>query len=159
MAVEYSGSLDGAGLRVAVVVARFNSFITERLLNGAQRAFKECRVAESDVAVAWVPGAFELPLVAQRLALSRRFDAVVCLGCVIRGETAHFEHVAAAGARGILDAGIQSGIPVVFGVLTTDTVEQARSRSGAGTGNKGGEAVRTAIEMANLMRGLPLGPE
>ena len=158
MAVEYSGSLDGVGLRIAVVVARFNGFITERLLTGARRAFRACRVAEADIAVVWAPGAFELPLLAQRLARSRQFDAVVCLGCVIRGETAHFEHVATASARGILDAGLVSGIPVVFGVLTTDTVEQARARSGTETNNKGEEAVRTAVEMANLMRQLPLEP-
>ncbi|MEK7216645.1 MAG: 6,7-dimethyl-8-ribityllumazine synthase, partial [Chloroflexota bacterium] len=123
MAVEYSGSLDGAGLRIAIVVARYNSFITERLLDGAQRAMAECRVAKTEVAIIWTPGAFELPLVAQRLALSRRFDSIICLGCVIRGETAHFEHVATASSRGILEAGLQSGIPVIFGVLTTDTVE------------------------------------
>ncbi|MSQ27226.1 MAG: 6,7-dimethyl-8-ribityllumazine synthase [Dehalococcoidia bacterium] len=159
MPVEYSGSLDGAGLQIAVVVARFNSFITDRLLDGAQRALMECGVAATGVAVIWTPGAFELPLVAQRLALSRRFDAVICLGCVIRGETAHFEHVAAASSRGILEAGLQSGIPVIFGVLTTDTVEQARGRCGSGSGNKGGEAARTAVEMANLMRKLPLVSE
>jgi len=157
LALEYSGSRDGAGLRIAIAVARFNSFITDRLLDGARDALTGCGVADADLAVAWVPGTFELPVVAQRLAQSGQFDAVICLGCVIRGETAHFEHVSNAGTLGLLQAGLTSGVPVIFGVLTTDTVEQARARARSGPGNKGAEAALAAIEMATLLAQFP-GP-
>lgn len=158
MASEYSGTRDGAGLRIGIAVARFNSFITDRLLDGARHTLAGCGVKEGDVVVAWVPGTFELPLVAQHLALSGRFDAVICLGCVIRGETAHFEHVSNAGTLGLLNAGLATGVPVIFGVLTTDTVEQARARARAGEDNKGGEAALAAVEMATLLKQLPAAP-
>ena len=154
MRPEYTGSQAGDGLRVVIVVAQFNSFITERLLRGAQCALKAHGVREDDVVVAHVPGSFELPLVAKRMAQSAHVDAVVCLGCVIRGETAHFEHVAVNASLGILQAGLETGVPIIFGVLTTDTVEQARSRAGEEQGNKGGEAALAAIEMANLLKAL-----
>lgn len=155
MATELRGSQVGSGLRFALVVARFNSFITERLQQGAQRALRAAGVAEDAVTVAYVPGSFEIPLVAKKLAQSGQYDAVICLGCVIRGQTSHFEHVATAASQGILQAGLDTGVPVIFCVLTTETVEQARARSGEGEGNKGVEAARAALEMANLLRALP----
>lgn len=149
---EHEGSHDGQGLRIGIAVARFNSFITEHLLKGARETLRAQGVADNDVAVAWVPGSFELPVVAKRMAQSGRYDAVLCLGTVIRGETAHFDHVAGAAARGVLDAGMETGVPVIFGVLTTDTVQQARDRIG-----KGGEVALAGIEMANLLKGLCAG--
>lgn len=146
---EYRGSNEGRGLRVAIVVARFNSFITDRLLDGARELLLEQGVAETDISVAFVPGSFELPMAAKRMAESGQYDAVLCLGAVIRGETAHFDHVASAASRGVLDAAMQTGLPVIFGVLTTDTVQQARDRIG-----KGAEAALAGIEMANLMRSM-----
>ena len=172
------GALDGEGLRVGVVAARFNSLITSRLLAGATAALAECGVRDSDITVAWVPGSFELPLVARKMAASGRFDAVVCLGAVIRGETDHYQHISEAAARGVSRAALDTGVPVIFGVLTTDTAEQAIARSGgetgegvaatrpeakglpgsdnaAGeTGNAGYDAGNAAVEMANLLRSL-----
>ena len=150
---EYAGTHQGRGLRFAIVVSRFNSFITDRLLDGARSALLAHGVAELDVTVAFVPGAFELPLAAKRMAESNGYDAVLCLGCVIRGETDHYEHVAGAAARGVMDAGLDTGVPVLFGVLTTDTVEQARERAGI-EGNKGAETAMAALEMATLLRSL-----
>ena len=141
-------------MRLAVVVSRFNEVVTSRLLAGARTAIERHGVREEDVDVAWVPGSFELPLAARRLAESRRYDAVVCLGAVIRGETPHFEYVAGEAARGIADAARDTGVPVIFGVLTTDTLEQALERAGGKTGNKGYDAAVNAIEMANLLRRL-----
>jgi 6,7-dimethyl-8-ribityllumazine synthase len=146
------GDLDAADMRVAIAVARFNQDITEQLLEGAQRALE--KYGARDVLVAWVPGAFELPLVAHRLA-SGGFDAVVCLGAVIRGETAHFEYVAGECASGITRASLDTGKPVIFGVLTVDTREQARDRLGGKEGHKGEEAAATAVEMVSLLRRLP----
>jgi 6,7-dimethyl-8-ribityllumazine synthase len=148
------GALDGAGLRVCVVVSRWNEFVTRRLLEGAEKVLSERGVAEGDVTVAWVPGAFELPTAAKWAAASGQFDAVVCLGAVIRGETAHFEYVAGGAAEGIRQAAQETGVPVIFGVLTVDTVEQALSRAGGKDGHKGEEAALAAIEMANLRRQL-----
>ena len=145
--------LDGVGLRVAIVAARFNSHVTLRLLDGARRALAECGVAAADITETWVPGAFEIPVAARAAALEA--DAVICLGCVIRGETAHFEHVAGQAAAGIMRVGLDTGKPVVFGVLTTDTIEQAIERAGTKAGNKGFESAVTAIEMADLLRQLP----
>ena len=130
MPIEMRGSLQGEGLRVAVVVARFNDFITSRLLDGATAALSQYGVVDEDITVVSVPGSFELPFVAKRLVTSNRHDAVVCLGAVIRGETDHYEHVAGEAAKGIGAAGVSSGVPVIFGVLTTDTVEQAINRAG-----------------------------
>lgn len=148
------GSHGGQGLRVCVVVSRWNEFVTRRLLEGAERVLRERGVAEDGVTVAWVPGAFELPTAAMWAAGSGRFDAVICLGAVIRGETAHFEYVAGGAAEGIRLAAQRTGVPVIFGVLTVDTVDQALSRTGGKDGHKGEEAALAAIEMANLRRAL-----
>ena len=154
MSVELQGGSDGAGLRVAVVVANFNDFITSRLLEGARASLARSGVREDDVTIARVPGAFELPLVAKRLAESGQQDAVICLGAVIRGETDHYEHVAGEAAKGIANAALSSGVPVIFGVLTTDTLEQAINRAGGKSGNNGYSAGLAAVEMANLTRAL-----
>ena len=154
MSVELQGGTDGEGLRIAIVVATFNDFITSRLLDGARAALSRHGVRDDDVSVASVPGSFELPLVAKNLAESGRYDAVICLGAVIRGETDHYEHVAGEAAKGIANAGFSSGVPVIFGVLTTDTLEQAINRAGGKQGNNGYGAGLAAIEMANLMRAL-----
>lgn len=146
------GNLIGTGLRVAVVVARFNEFITNRLLSGAEDALNRHGVNEDDVTVAWVPGAFEIPIVAKRLADSGKYDAVIALGTVIRGATPHFDYVNSEVAKGVANSALQSGIPVIFGVLTTDTIEQAIERAGTKAGNKGWESAVSAIEMANLFR-------
>jgi 6,7-dimethyl-8-ribityllumazine synthase len=154
---EYAagGRVDGAGTRVALVVARFNRHITGELLAGAQRALEGMGVAPDDVTVAWVPGAFELPLVAKKLALGKTCDAVVCLGAVIRGDTPHFDFVAGEAARGLQAVALDTGVPIVFGVLTTDTLQQARDRIGGCEGHKGEEAAVTALEMIALLRELP----
>ena len=154
MSVELQGGTNGAGLRVAVVVANFNDFITSRLLEGARAALARSGVREDDITIARVPGAFELPLVAKRLAESGQQDAVICLGAVIRGETDHYEHVAGEAAKGIANAALSSGVPVIFGVLTTDTLEQAINRAGGKSGNNGYNAGLAAVEMANLTRAL-----
>ncbi|HEV3227780.1 MAG TPA: 6,7-dimethyl-8-ribityllumazine synthase [Acidimicrobiales bacterium] len=146
-------ALDGRGLRVAMVCARFNDHVTTRLVEGARRGLKECHVADGDITEVWVPGAFELPLVAKALAESGRVDAVICLGCVIRGETAHFEHVAGQAASGIQRVALDTGLPIVFGVLTTENLDQALARSGdAAEGENVGESgAHTAVEMARLV--------
>ncbi len=151
----FEGKLGGKGLRFGIVVGRFNELISKHLLDGALDNLRRHDVNEVDVDVAWVPGAFEIPPVAQRLASSGRYDAVVCLGAVIRGGTPHFEYVAAEVAKGIAKVSLDSGVPVVFGVLTTDTVEQAIERAGTKAGNKGWAAATTALEMANLVKALP----
>src|SRR5437763_9997079 len=144
------GDLDATGMGVAIVVARFNRDITEELLDGAERIL--CKHGAADVTVLWVPGAFEEPLVAKRLARSGKVDAVICLGAVIRGETAHFEYVAGETAAGITRAGLDTGVPVIFGVLTVDAREQALDRLGGSAGHKGEEAALTAIELVSLLR-------
>jgi 6,7-dimethyl-8-ribityllumazine synthase len=146
--------LDGHGLRVAFACGRFNDVITDRLLAGAKAKLAELRVAEGHIAEVWAPGAFELPLVAKTLASSGKWDAVITLGAVIRGGTPHFEYVAGECAAGVLRVGLDTGIPVVFGVLTVDTVEQAMERSVDGPGNKGAESAETAVEMAQLLRSI-----
>jgi len=155
----FEGKLSGKGLRFGIVVGRFNEFISTRLLDGALDNLKRHDVGDDDVEVAWVPGAFELPLVAQRMAASRRYDALICLGAVIRGGTPHFDYVAAETAKGIAKVSLDSGVPVIFGVLTTDTIEQAVERAGTKAGNKGWEAATSALEMANLLRTLPAPPD
>ena len=152
MAKEIKTSLQGQGLRIALVVARFNEVITQRLLEGAQETLLSHGVRADDVTLARVPGSFELPLVAKGLAGSGQFHAVVCLGAVIRGETPHFDYIARQAASGIARASLDTGVPVIFGVLTTDDMEQAINRAGGKRGNKGSEAALSAIEMANLMR-------
>ena len=145
-------NLDGAGLSIAVLVARFNEHVTSRLLAGAREAIQRYNVARHDVF--WVPGSFELPLAAKRIAQTGRYQAVVCLGAVIRHETDHYLHIATQAAAGIQRAALDSGVPCIFGVLTCDTEEQALERSGGKRGNKGFEAVESAIQMANLLRQL-----
>jgi 6,7-dimethyl-8-ribityllumazine synthase len=154
MAATFQGELRGAGLRVALVVSRFNEPVTTRLLAGARSALERHGVREEDIDVAWVPGAFELPLAARRLAESRRYDAVACLGAIIRGETPHFDYIAAETARGIGQVAQDTGVPTVFGVLTPNTLEQAMERAGGKVGDKGYDAAVTAIEMATLMQRL-----
>src|SRR6476646_602361 len=137
--------------RFAIVVARFNALVTEPLLGGCRDGFARPVVPDDRLVVAWVPGSFEIPLVARTLAESGRYAAVVCLGCIIRGETGHYDHVAGQAAAGVLQAGLATKVPVIFGILTTETVEQALNRSGLKAGNKGAEAAMTAIEMVNLL--------
>lgn len=145
--------LDATGMRVAIVAGRFNAHITRPLVEGATGALAELG-APPDTPVHWVPGAFEIPLVAKRLAASGRVDAVICVGAVVRGETAHFEYVAGPCASGVAQAGLDTGIPVIFGVLTTDDDQQALDRAGGRAGNKGDEAARTAVEMVQLLRAI-----
>ena len=145
------GHLKAEGLRVGVVVARFNEFISSKLLGGTVDAFIRHGGSEEDMEVAWVPGAFEIPLVAKRMAVSGRYDAVICLGCIIRGATPHFDYVAAESSKGIAQVAMQADCPVAFGVLTTETIEQAVERAGTKAGNKGWDAALAAIEMVNLL--------
>ncbi|PYZ94446.1 6,7-dimethyl-8-ribityllumazine synthase [Salipaludibacillus keqinensis] len=152
MGQVFEGHLIGTGLKVGIVVGRFNEFITSKLLGGAEDAFKRHGVAEEDIDVAWVPGAYEIPLIAKRMADSGNYDAVVTLGTVIRGSTPHFDYVCSEVSKGVASISLSSGIPVIFGVLTTDTIEQAVERAGTKAGNKGWEAAAGAIEMANLSK-------
>lgn len=154
MAVVYEGNLISTGLKYGVVVGRFNEFISTRLLSGALDAFKRHGAQEDEVEIAWVPGAFEIPLVAQKMAESGKYDAVVTLGAVIRGSTPHFDFVSNEVAKGVAATALKTGVPTIFGVLTTDSIEQAVERAGTKAGNKGWEAATTAIEMANLTRAL-----
>jgi 6,7-dimethyl-8-ribityllumazine synthase len=153
----FEGKLSGKGLKFALVVGRFNELISNQLLQGAKDNFRRHDVAEGDVDIAWVPGAFEMPLVAERLARSGAYDAIVCLGAVIRGGTPHHEYIASEAAKGIAKVSLDTGVPVVFGVLTTETIEQAVERAGTKAGNKGWAAALSALEMANLLRTLPGG--
>lgn len=148
------GKITGKGLKVAIVVSRFNEFVTGKLLAGAVDALVRHECKEEDITVAWVPGAFEIPMVAKKLAAVKKFDAVVCLGAVIRGATPHFDYVCAECAKGIAQAGMESGVPVTFGVLTTENIQQAVERAGSKSGNKGVDAALAAMEMVNLYREL-----
>jgi 6,7-dimethyl-8-ribityllumazine synthase len=148
----HEGKLNGSGLKIAIVVSRFNGFITERLLSGATDALARHGVSESDIDVYRCPGAFEIPAVAKKIIEKKKHNAVVCLGAVIRGETPHFDYVAGESARGIGELSVNSNIPVIYGVLTTDTVEQAVDRAGGKSGNKGYDAAVSAIEMVDLFR-------
>lgn len=147
----YQGSLQGAGLRIAVVTARFNEFVTERLHAGARDCLLRHGVDAGAIDSVWVPGAFELPLAALTLAQTGKYRAVICLGAVIRGDTTHYDYVCNEAAKGIAAAGLQTGVPVIFGVLTTENTEQAIARAGGKSGNKGWDAAMTALEMANLL--------
>jgi 6,7-dimethyl-8-ribityllumazine synthase len=158
-ASAYVGRLRGDGLRVALACSRFNRLVTDRLLDGAYDGLVRHGVDPSSITVAWAPGAFELPLVARRLAASGEVDAVVCLGAVIRGATDHYQHVAGQCAAGLQRAQLDTGVPVLFGVLTTDTVDQAIERAGTKAGNKGFDSALAAIEMADLLRQLPKGDD
>lgn len=153
MAEEYGlDDLDASGLRIAVAVAMFNDQITRRLRDGALETAREYGLGDDDIDVYWVPGAFELPQVAVRLAQTGAYDAVACLGAVIRGETPHFDYVAGEAARGVLDVALGTGVPVTFGVITSDNLEQAEARAGGSVGNKGSEAMYAAIHVASLYR-------
>ncbi|WP_419393801.1 6,7-dimethyl-8-ribityllumazine synthase [Cytobacillus praedii] len=148
------GHLVGTGLKMAIVVSRFNEFITGKLLSGAEDALKRHGVKDEDVTIVWVPGAFEIPLAVKKLAQSGAYDAIITLGTVIRGATPHFDYVSNEVAKGVASTGMESGIPVIFGVLTTDTIEQAIERAGTKAGNKGWDSAVGAIEMGNLYRQL-----
>jgi 6,7-dimethyl-8-ribityllumazine synthase len=154
MSQTIEGNLDARGLKFAIAVSRFNSFITDRLLAGAEDALKRSGASADDVVVLKVPGSWELPAAAKALAAQKRFDAIIALGAVIRGETPHFDHVANQAASGLAAVQLETGLPVAFGVLTTNTVEQAIDRAGGKSGNKGFDAAMTAVEMADLMRRL-----
>ncbi|MCK9293715.1 MAG: 6,7-dimethyl-8-ribityllumazine synthase [Desulfobulbaceae bacterium] len=154
MAKYFEGNFQAEGKKIGIVLARFNSFIAERLLEGALDTLLRFGAADGDIEVARVPGAFEIPLVAQKMAKSGRYDAVICLGAVIRGATPHFDFVANEAAKGIAQASMESGVPIIFGVLTTDTIEQAIERAGSKAGNKGSECAAAAIEMVNLLKSL-----
>jgi len=151
MAKYFEGNFQADGKKIGIVLARFNSFIAERLLEGALDTLLRHGVGDDDIEVARVPGAFEIPLVARKMAKSGRYDAVICLGAVIRGATPHFDFVANEAAKGIAQAGMESEVPIIFGVLTTDTIEQAIERAGSKAGNKGSDCAAAAIEMVNLL--------
>lgn len=150
----YEGQLIAKDLKIGIVASRFNEFITNKLLEGAIDALVRHGVSDSDISVAWVPGAFEIPVIAKRMAESGSYDAVICLGTVIRGSTPHFDYIAAEVSKGIAQVGMSTGVPTVFGVITTDNIEQAIERAGTKAGNKGFGAAETAIEMANLLRSM-----
>ncbi|MBA7621673.1 6,7-dimethyl-8-ribityllumazine synthase [subsurface metagenome] len=154
MGKRFEGMLLGKGLKFGLVVSRFNEFFTQKLLEGAQDALLRHGVNEEDIEVAWTPGSFEIPLVALKLAQSKKYDAVICLAAVIRGGTPHWEYIAAEVTKGIARVGLETGLPVTYGVLTTDTLEQAIERSGTKAGNKGFDAAMSAIEMANLIKAI-----
>lgn len=154
MSKVFEGHLVGTGLKIGIVAGRFNEFITGKLVSGAEDALRRHGVSDDDVEIAWVPGAFEIPLIAKKMAESNKYDAVITLGAVIRGSTPHFDFVCNEVAKGVSAISLQSGIPVIFGVLTTDSIEQAIERAGTKAGNKGWEAAASAIEMGNLTRAL-----
>jgi 6,7-dimethyl-8-ribityllumazine synthase len=158
MAREVQGDLVGRGLRIGIVVARFNDLITRPLLEGARDGLTRHGVSPDDVDVAWVPGSFEIPLAAQKMASSGRYSAVICLGAVIRGETSHYDHVTSGVTSGVARVALDTGVPTIFGVLTTDTVDQALNRAGLKSGNNGYAAAVSAIEMANLVAALGRDP-
>lgn len=150
----YEGELVSEGIRVGIVAARFNEFIVSKLLSGCEDGLLRHGVRDEDIAVAWVPGAFEIPLAAQAMAKSGKYDAVITLGAVIRGATSHYDYVCAEVSKGVANVSLNTGVPVLFGVLTTDTIEQAIERAGTKAGNKGAECAQGAIEMVNLLRGM-----
>ncbi len=150
----FEGLLLGKGLKIAMVVSRFNEFVTNKLMEGARDALVRHDVSQEDIDVAWVPGAFEIPLLAQKLAQTKKYDAVICLGAVIRGATPHFEYIAAEVTKGIAKVGLDAGVPVTYGIITADTLEQAIERAGTKAGNKGFDAAVSAIEMANLTKNI-----
>ncbi len=154
MSKSYEGTLLGEGLKFGIVLSRFNEFITARLLEGAKDALVRHGVKEDDIEVAWTPGSFEIPLIAKKMAESGKYAAIICLGAVIRGGTPHFEYIAAEVTKGIAQVGLQTGMPVIYGVITADTLEQAIERAGTKMGNAGFDAAVSAIEMANLTRSI-----
>jgi 6,7-dimethyl-8-ribityllumazine synthase len=148
----FEGKIDATGLKVGIIVSRFNEFITNKLLGGAVDCLRRNNAQDDDIHVYWVPGSFEIPAMAKRMAESKDYDAIICLGAVIRGATPHFDYVSAEVTKGVAQVGMSNAIPVIFGVLTTDTIEQAIERAGTKSGNKGFDAAMSAIEMANLFR-------
>jgi 6,7-dimethyl-8-ribityllumazine synthase len=154
MSKPIEGMLVGKGLKFGLVVSRFNDFITQKLLDGAQDALLRHGVAQADIDVAWVPGSFEIPLIAKKLAQTKRYDAIICLGAVIRGGTPHFEYISAEVTKGIAMVGLETGLPVIYGVITADSLEQAIGRAGTKEGNQGFKAAVSAIEMANLVKSI-----
>ncbi|AEH45733.1 6,7-dimethyl-8-ribityllumazine synthase [Thermodesulfatator indicus DSM 15286] len=148
------GEFKGEGLRFGIIAGRFNSLITKKLLEGALDALKRHGVSDSNIEVVWVPGSFEIPLVAKKMAQSERYDALICLGTIIRGATPHFDYVAAEASKGIAQVMLEMNVPIAFGILTTDNIEQAIERAGTKAGNKGFDAAMVALEMANLLRKL-----
>lgn len=153
----YEGKLVAKGMKVGIVAARFNEFITSKLLGGAIDALKRHNVCEDDISVAWVPGAFEIPLIASKMAKSKQYDAIICLGAVIRGSTSHYDYVCSEVSKGVATVSLSSDIPVIFGVLTTENIEQAIERAGTKAGNKGYDCAVNAIEMVNLMAQMEMG--
>jgi 6,7-dimethyl-8-ribityllumazine synthase len=149
---EIAGNLNGTGLKIGIVVSRFNNLLTTKLLEGALDCLKRHQVKEKDISVAWVPGSFEIPHAAIKMVESNKFDSVLCLGAVVKGDTPHFDYIAAESAKGIAKIGLDSGIPVIYGMITADTLEQAIERAGTKAGNKGWDAAQTGIEMANLYK-------
>ncbi|MBU1275171.1 MAG: 6,7-dimethyl-8-ribityllumazine synthase [Proteobacteria bacterium] len=154
MAKVIEGTLNAKGMRFALVAGRFNDFITSKLVEGALDTLKRHGAADQNLAVVWVPGSFEIPLVARKVAASGKYDAVITLGAVIRGATSHFDYVAAEVSKGVAQAGLETGVPVIFGVLTTDSIEQAIERAGTKAGNKGSDAAMAAMEMVDLLKNL-----
>jgi len=150
--VVLEGIYEGEGVKIGIVVSRFNIFITQKLLEGALDILRRHKVSEENIYITWVPGAFEIPLIAKKLAETKKFDAILCLGTIIRGATPHFEYIAAETSKGIAQVMLETGIPVIFGILTTDTIEQAIERAGTKAGNKGAEAALAALEMVNLIK-------
>lgn len=155
MPLQVHGILSAENQKFAIVISRFNEFISAKLLDGALDCLNRHKAADKDIQVFWVPGSFEIPLIAHRLAKSKKFDAIICLGAVIRGSTPHFDYIAAEVTKGIAHAAIETGLPVVFGIITADTLEQAIERAGTKAGNKGWDAALSAIEMSNLILKLP----
>jgi 6,7-dimethyl-8-ribityllumazine synthase len=154
MSKVFEGMLQGRGLKFAIVISRFNEFITGKLLDGAKDALKRHGVNDIDIDIAWAPGSFEIPLVAKKLADTKKYDAIICLGAVIRGATPHFEYVANEVSKGIAKVGLETGIPIAYGIITADNLEQAIERAGTKAGNRGFDAAANAIEMANLLKGI-----
>ena len=152
MGKHFEGKLLGEGLRFGLVISRFNEFISRRLLEGAQDALLRHGVREEDIDIAWTPGSFEIPLIAKKLAQAKKYDAIICLAAVIRGGTPHFQYIAAEVTKGIAKVGLETGLPVIYGVITADTLEQAVERAGTKAGNRGFDAAMSAIEMANLIK-------
>lgn len=152
MIKTFEGGLVAEGIKFGIVISRFNEFITGKLLEGAKDALIRHGAVEENISVAWVPGTFEIPVVAKKMAASKKYDAVICLGALIRGATPHFDYIAAEASKGIAQAGLETGVPCIFGVITTESIEQAIERAGTKSGNKGFAAAEAAIEMANLLR-------
>ncbi|MDI6733264.1 MAG: 6,7-dimethyl-8-ribityllumazine synthase [Planctomycetota bacterium] len=152
MGKVYEGNLEATGKKFAIIVSRFNELVTQRLLDGAQDRLVRYGVKKEHIDVVWVPGSFEIPLIAQRLTRSKKYDAIICLGAIIKGDTPHFDYIASESAKGIAHVCLESGIPIEFGIITAETVEQAMERAGIKRGNKGAQAAESAVEMVNILK-------